>query len=35
MVDYVDEMENPKTIREYEWRGIVRTVDESDGGRRR
>ncbi len=23
-VDYVDEMQNPRTVREYEWRGITR-----------
>jgi SAM-dependent methyltransferase len=26
MVDYVEEMANPRTVREYEWRGITRLV---------
>lgn len=25
-VNYIDEMENPRTVREYEWRGITRSV---------
>ena len=31
MVDYIGEMNNPKTIREYEWRGIVRAVTRLAG----
>jgi SAM-dependent methyltransferase len=31
LVDYVDEMTNARTIRLYEWRGIVRTVRNLNG----
>jgi len=31
MVDYIGEMGNPKTIREYEWRGIYRAVTSLAG----
>jgi SAM-dependent methyltransferase len=27
MVDYLEEMANPRTVREYEWRGITRLVE--------
>ena len=30
-VDYIGEMENPKTVREYEWRGILRAVTSLAG----
>ena len=27
-------MQNPRTVREYEWRGITRTVEELTAGRK-
>jgi SAM-dependent methyltransferase len=30
-IDYIGEMENPRTVREYEWRGIVRAVTSITG----
>jgi 2-polyprenyl-3-methyl-5-hydroxy-6-metoxy-1,4-benzoquinol methylase len=32
-VDYVNEMENSRTVREYEWRGISRAVEDLTGRR--
>jgi SAM-dependent methyltransferase len=32
-VDYIEEMENPDSIRQYEWRGIYRAVVSLTGGR--
>ena len=33
MVDYVTEMENPRSVRAYEWRGIVKAVTTLTGRR--
>jgi SAM-dependent methyltransferase len=30
-IDYIGEMENPRTVRSYEWRGIVRAVTSLTG----
>lgn len=33
LVDYVGEMANPRTVREYEWRGVTRAVSSLTSGR--